>query len=103
MLPKLLARIGSLIYGEPIGHSAGARVRCGSKSEILAKSKCLPLCHQHQTFVRKRCFTIESAMAGSIYLRLCAPSVPVSDNEFRDLERLGQADGFAPEGLQARN
>jgi hypothetical protein len=48
----------------------------------------------------QRCFTIESVMAGSVYLRLCAPSVPVSDNEFRGPERLGQADGLAPSGLE---
>jgi hypothetical protein len=47
----------------------------------------------------QRCFTIESTMAGSIYFQQipwggCAPSMPVTDDEFRDAENLARQTSF---------
>src|ERR1035437_1026115 len=65
------------------------------KLRKLAKSKCLPLCHQHQTFVRNAASRLNlrcQARCSSNKLRVDrAPSMPVGDNECRDPERLGQA------------
>jgi hypothetical protein len=75
------------------GDLEGFHRRASEFSDALGK--CLPLCHQRQTFVRNAALRLNlrcQARFSSNKLRVDrAPSMPVGDNECRDPERLGQA------------
>jgi hypothetical protein len=67
----------------------------GSKGEILAKSKCLPLCHQHQTFIRNAVSQLNLRCRHSLVptnsLNGCEPSMPVGGEDAATRRNWGKA------------